>query len=101
MNDVAIALEHVDLLDSLDGLGVELLQGGLKLLVIVGAAGDIALLLVSGSTLSTYCSSNQSALRFITLPVSDHIVYDVHIGMAWDIPVRAGAAPPNFFLSNS
>jgi hypothetical protein len=34
VDNVAVALEHVDLLDSLDRLDVELLQGGLKLLVI-------------------------------------------------------------------
>lgn len=34
VNDVAVALEHVDLLDSLDGLDVELLEGLLQLLVI-------------------------------------------------------------------
>jgi len=34
VNDVAIALEHVDLLDSLDGLNVELLEGLLELLVV-------------------------------------------------------------------
>jgi uncharacterized membrane protein YdfJ with MMPL/SSD domain len=54
VDDVAIALEHVDLLNSLDRLGVQLLQGSLELLVVVGAAGDIALLLVSRSTLSTW-----------------------------------------------
>ena len=53
MDDVAVALEHVDLLDGLDGLGVQLLQGGLELLVVVGVPGDIALLLVSRGTLST------------------------------------------------
>jgi hypothetical protein len=67
VNDVAITLEHVDLLDGLDRLGVQLLESGLELLVIIGAAGDIALLLVSGSTLSTWqtksyqpCDSFQS-----------------------------------------
>lgn len=53
VNDVSVALEHVDLLDSLDGLGVQLLQGGLELLVVVGVPGDIALLLVSRGTLAT------------------------------------------------
>ena len=56
MNDVSVTLEHVDLLDGLDGLGVQLLQGGLELLVVVGVPGDIALLLVSRGTLAT-CDS--------------------------------------------
>ena len=34
MNDVAVALEHVDLLNSLNGLDVQLLECALKLLVI-------------------------------------------------------------------
>lgn len=34
VNDVAVALEHVDLLDSLDGLDVELLESLLELLVV-------------------------------------------------------------------
>lgn len=73
MDNVAIALEHVDLLNGLDRLRVQLLQGGLELLVIVGAAGDVALLLVPRSALSTYGTQRrprQSALGFI-LPVSD------------------------------
>lgn len=53
MDDVAVGLEHVDLLDGLDGLGVELLQVGLELLVIVVGAGGRALNRSSGSSLST------------------------------------------------
>ena len=34
VDDVAVALEHVDFLNSLDGLDVQLLERGLKLLVI-------------------------------------------------------------------
>ena len=34
MNDIPIFLEHVDLLDRLDGLDIEFLERGLKLLVI-------------------------------------------------------------------
>ena len=34
MDDVAVVLEHVDLLDGLDGLHVHLLQRGLQLLVV-------------------------------------------------------------------
>ena len=53
MNDVAVRLEHVDLLDSLDGLGVELLQSLLELLVIGSGAGGRTLDLAAGGTLST------------------------------------------------
>ena len=53
MNDVAVFLEHVDLLNGLDGLDVHLLQGGLELLV-VGAGGLVDLLdLAAGSTLAS------------------------------------------------
>lgn len=53
MDDVAILLEHVDLLDGLDGLDVHLLEGGLQLLV-VGAGGPGDLLdLAAGSTLAS------------------------------------------------
>lgn len=53
VDDVAVGLEHVDLLNCLDGLHVQLLESSLELLVIVGAAGDVALLLVSGGALAT------------------------------------------------
>lgn len=43
MDDVAVALEHVDLLDGLDGLDVQLLKRSLELLV-VGASGPVDLL---------------------------------------------------------
>lgn len=43
VDDVAVALEHVDLLNRLDGLDVELLQGALELLV-VGAGALVDLL---------------------------------------------------------
>jgi len=54
VDDVAVGLEHVDLLNGLDGLHVQLLESSLKLLVVVGAAGDVALLLVSRGALATY-----------------------------------------------
>jgi hypothetical protein len=53
VDDVSVLLEHVDLLDGLDGLDVHLLQGGLELLV-VGTGGLVDLLdLAAGSTLSS------------------------------------------------
>lgn len=58
MDNVAISLEHVDLLNGLDGLSVQLLQGLLKLLVIGTGAVGCALDLASGGTLSTKVSSS-------------------------------------------
>lgn len=52
MDDVAVTLEHVDLLDGLDGLDVELLESSLELLV-VGARVPLNLLdFPAGSALS-------------------------------------------------
>lgn len=52
MNNVSVALEHVDLLNSLDGLDVQLLKRSLELLV-VGTSGPVDLLdLPAGSTLA-------------------------------------------------
>lgn len=53
VDDVAVLLEHVDLLDSLDGLDVKLLQGGLELLVVGTGAGGRPLDLPAGGTLAT------------------------------------------------
>lgn len=53
MNDVAVRLEHVDLLNGLDGLSVQLLEGLLKLPVVGAGAGGRTLDLSSGSALST------------------------------------------------
>lgn len=53
MNDVSVLLEHVHLLNSLDGLSVQLLKGELKLLVVGTGAGGRTLDLSSGGTLST------------------------------------------------
>lgn len=53
MDDVAVLLEHVDLLDALDGLDVQLLEGGLELLVIGARVADDLLDLAAGSTLAT------------------------------------------------
>ena len=53
VDDIAVALEHVDLLNSLDGLGVQLLQGLLELLVVGARASGRTLDLSPGSTLST------------------------------------------------
>lgn len=38
MDDISVGFEHVDLLNGLDGLDVELLQGSLQLLVVCACA---------------------------------------------------------------
>jgi len=53
VNDVSVALEHVDLLDGLDGLHIELLKGGLELLVVTGGPGGRPLDLSPGGSLAT------------------------------------------------
>jgi hypothetical protein len=53
VDDVAVRLEHVDLLNGLDGLSVELLQLSLELLVIGVGSGGSALGGSSGSSLAT------------------------------------------------
>lgn len=56
VDDVAVRLEHVDLLDGRDGLDVHLLEGSLELLVVT-TTGSVDLLdLSSGSTLATVLS---------------------------------------------
>jgi hypothetical protein len=53
VDNVAVLLEHVDLLNTLDGLDVQLLEGGLELLV-VGIGGPVDLLdLAAGSALAS------------------------------------------------
>lgn len=52
MDDIAVTLEHVDLLDCLDGLDVHLLQRRLKLLIICTRALVHLLDLPSWSTLA-------------------------------------------------
>lgn len=56
VDNVAVRLEHVDLLNGRDGLDVHLLEGSLELLVVT-TAGSVDLLdLSSGSTLATVFS---------------------------------------------
>lgn len=56
VDDVAVRLEHVDLLNGRDGLDVHLLEGSLELLVVT-TTGSVDLLdLSSGSTLATVLS---------------------------------------------
>lgn len=53
VDDVAVLLEHVDLLNALDGLDVQLLEGGLELLVIGAGVADDLLDLAAGGTLAS------------------------------------------------
>jgi hypothetical protein len=53
VDDVAVLLEHVDLLNALDGLDVQLLESGLELLVIGAGVADDLLDLAAGSTLAS------------------------------------------------
>jgi hypothetical protein len=65
VDDVAILLEHVDLLNSLDGLDVQLLEGGLELLV-VGISGAVDLLdLAAGSALASIGGKKSLLVRFL------------------------------------
>lgn len=69
MDDVAVALEHVDLLNGLDGLYVELLQRGLELLV-VGAGALVDLLdLPAGSALAAIDAISLVCLIIPELPM--------------------------------
>lgn len=83
VDDVAVRLEHVDLLDSLDGLDVELLQGSLELLVVTGgAAGNTTLLRPSGGALAT-SPRNSAELLEAFLNVG-HIESKGTRGLRWD-----------------
>lgn len=53
VNHVAVALEHVDLLNRLDGLDVELLERLLQLLVVGAGPGGRALHLSAGGALAS------------------------------------------------
>ena len=65
MDDVAVRLEHVDLLNGLDRLGAELLQSLLKLLVVGARPGGRTLDLSSGSPLSTMVDGDVSESAFV------------------------------------
>lgn len=63
MDDVSVLLEHVDLLDSLDGLDVQLLEGGLELLVVHSGALVDLLNLSPGGTLSAALPDQLACVR--------------------------------------
>lgn len=53
VDDVAVLLEHVDLLNTLERLDIQLLQSILQLLVVDGGVADNLLDLTAGGTLAT------------------------------------------------
>ena len=72
VDDVAVRLEHVDLLDLGDGLDVHLLEGSLELLV-VGARRPVDLLLhTSGGTLAAVSQALASILFMSVSLISMH-----------------------------
>jgi hypothetical protein len=68
VDDVAVALEHVDLLNGLDGLYVELFQRSLELLVVgAGALVDLLDLPARGSLASVYPISDLSFISDVSI----------------------------------
>jgi hypothetical protein len=84
VNDVAIALEHVDLLNRLDRLYVQLLKSGLELLV-VGACALVDLLdLPAGGTLAAVDIISQVLFTFALLPLPGSICHALEL---WTYPI--------------
>jgi hypothetical protein len=73
VDDVAVALEHVHLLNCLDGLDIELLEGLLELLVIASGPGGGALNLSPGSALATIRGSKVRVFGSTRLSMSSSI----------------------------
>jgi hypothetical protein len=71
VDDVAVLLEHVDLLDGLDGLHIELLKRSLQLLVIHSRALVYLLLRSSRYALSTIhdLSASYTQLRMSSIRI--------------------------------
>ncbi len=66
VNHIPVRLEHVDLLNGLDGLHIELLERLLQLLVVAGRSSRGALHLSPGSSLATiYSQPAPSCLYFL------------------------------------
>jgi hypothetical protein len=80
VDDVAVLLEHVNLLDGLDGLSVELLEGSLELPVVGAGPGGRTLCLPAGSSLATI--NTLSAASYFFLPLIRH--WFGHIIVAFD-----------------
>jgi hypothetical protein len=69
VDNISVTLEHVDLLNGLDGLHIELLQRSLELLV-VGTSALVDLLdLPAGSTLASVSPVSLASLTSISLVV--------------------------------
>lgn len=63
VDDVSVTLEHVDLLNGLDGLDIELLEGLLELLVVGGGPLGRPLHLPARGTLSTNTGGSTELLE--------------------------------------
>ena len=81
MDDVPVLLEHVDLLDGLDGLDVELLQRGLKLLVVRAGAGGRPLDLPAGSALATANMLELTILSTVFPPMFGRLCFAGRLGV--------------------
>lgn len=69
VDNVSISLEHVDLLDSLDGLHVHLLKNGLELLVVHTRVLRLGLDLTSRGTLSAIIPQLSASIHQFLLPL--------------------------------
>lgn len=88
MDDVAVALEHVHLLDGLDGLNIDLLEGGLELLVIASGAGRRSLDLSAGSTLATISFRKKSPLseiKSLSFCLHLHVAHRLSLGSRGEV----------------
>ena len=98
MDDVAVRLEHVHLLDGLDGLHVKLLQRLLQLLVVAAGPGRCPLDLSPGGSLSTvqqFVSGRDNQVRFQRLKrasVRPPLLHTLHSEGSVSKPAQHGRA---------
>ena len=69
VDNVSVGLEHVDLLDCLDGLHVDLLKSGLELLVVHTRVLRLGLDLTSRGTLSAITPQLSASIHQFLLPL--------------------------------
>lgn len=69
VDNVSVGLEHVDLLDGLDGLHVDLLKSGLELLVVDTKVLWLGLDLTSRGTLSAIIPQLSASIHQFRLPL--------------------------------
>lgn len=69
VDNVSVGLEHVDLLDGLDGLHVDLLKSGLELLVVDTKVLRLGLDLTSRGTLSAIIPQLSASIHQFRLPL--------------------------------